>query len=326
MNKRNKIFSLLITFVLLFSMSSSVIANEQQLTIEIEHLVLERQGDNIISVMDMVALKNTSNEDIISNIENPAIRIAIPEHVIHLTVGMQGTELPHAVVDNEVVVDYEIPAERSMDFAINYFLSIDSEEMDFSIIRDYPIKTLNIYVPANAGFVIDSPHLTDAGAMSIEQRTYNFYTISSVEAGQVVEATLIKRQSNQSIVTNDRIDQGYDGFHNPGHIRFWEGSPFAAMEPHLFTLIVVIIIGFAIGNYFYRWHVDDKKLKEQKKSQDDDIFIRLYKEEAVLKKKLAELQIKLDNNEIDEEEFTKRKDIFKKKLINVKLKIKEFTE
>ena len=62
------------------------------------------------------------------------------------------------------------------------------------------------------------------------------------------------------------------------------------------------------------------------KNQEEDLFLRLYKEEAVLKRKITELQLLKDDGTIDEEEFEKRREIYKKKLINVKLKIREFIE
>lgn len=325
MNKK-RIVSIFITLSLLLSLSFTVMANEQNLSIEIEHVILDRQGDNILQVMDMISLKNNSREDIESTSENPIIRIRVPDQAIHLEVSMQGADVEFEIVDGEVVVFHNIPAERSMEFALNYLILMDESPIDFTIIREYPVKAFNVYVSNNTGLILNSTQFVNAGAMSIEQRTYNTYTINNIAAGQPIQVFLERGQQNNPALADTRINQGYDGFHNPGHIRFWENSPFSGIEPHLFTFVFVSIIAFAIGHYFYRWHVDAKRIKEQQQSQEDDIFIRLYKEEAVLKKKLAELQLKLDDNEIDEDEYNKRREIYKKKLINVKLKIKEFTE
>jgi uncharacterized membrane protein len=184
-----------------------------------------------------------------------------------------------------------------------------------------------VYIPVNSGLTLESSQLNDSGTMSINQRLYNYYSLMNLQANDSIEIKIkvTEAQENVTASNDNRVNQGYDGFHNPGHIRFWENSPLSNFNPHLVTFVFIVLIVFSIVYYFYRWHIDEKK-NVQQSSQEDDVFIRLYKEESLLKKKLAEIQLALDDGEISEDEFIKRRDIYKKKLINVKLKIKEFTE
>ncbi len=328
--KQKKIIYLLLTLTLLLSSIGHVdvvsAAEEQPLKITMENIVLDRQNDDILAVRGMIAMKNNSKDDIVSTLDNPLIKFQLPANATRAEVSMQDVELQYEVVDRDIVLVYELPAERSMELSISYFIDTNQTEIDFSMGREYLTKAFSIYVPSDAGLTLKSSRLSDSGATSMGQRTFNFYTAADIAAGELLDIKIAKGEREETVSSNNRINQNYDGFHNPGHIRFWENSPFKNFDPHLLTFVFVVLILFSIGYYFYRWHIEEKKVKELQKTQEDDIFMRLYKEETVLKKKLAELQIMYDDGKIDEEEFQKRREIYKKKLINVKLKIKEFTD
>jgi uncharacterized membrane protein len=323
---KNKLIIFVITISLLLSIPTVIIANGERLSVQVENIVLDRQGDNIITVMDMIGLKNVSNDDIISNSSNPEIKFQVPNNAQQIAVNIHGAEeMDFEKIDENVVIYQQLPPERSMEFSISYFLEIDSDNLDISIMREYPVNLFNVYVPVNSGLSIQSSQLVESGVMNINQRSFNYYSFANLQANDLMEIQIQVNEDKQITTSNNRVNQGYDGFHNPGHIRFWESSPLSNFNPHLVTFVFVVLIVFAIVYYFYRWRIDEQKNAKQS-SQEDDVFIRLYKEESLLKKKLAEIQLALDDGEINEEEYIKRRDIYKKKLINVKLKIKEFTE
>ncbi|OEH86101.1 hypothetical protein BHU72_14345 [Desulfuribacillus stibiiarsenatis] len=325
--KIKKIITIL-TFSLLLLLSSFAMANEQNLSLEVEYIVLDQKGDNIISFMHMVSFKNISSEEIVSTVDNPVIRFPLPDNAQHVTVEVDTGTINHEVIDNEVVIIHQIPADRSIELVINYFLSSE-QALQYTFERQHPVKMLNVFALATSGIKVTNERFVDTGTTTVDNQNYNYHVISNIPSNDVITLNIEKGQSAVSLNPQgqgNRLAQGYDGFHNPGHIRFWNNSAFARFDPHLMTGLFIALLVFSIGYYFYRWAREEKMAKERNQSNEDDVFLRLYKEESVLKKKITELQFKYDSGEMDEADFTKRREVYKKKLVAVKLKIKEFTE
>ncbi len=323
---KNKLIVLIALFLVCI-VPNFVLAQEVSLSIETENILLDMSDAQTVGVRDMFRLTNQSNQPVVSNKENPLISIPIDEKAQHIQVMLSEKELAFEIINNEIVIDYELEANSTTGISITYFLELDKLFQGITLMRNYPVGQFNILIPNDIGFHIHSQQLSDAGALSMGQRTFNSYVANNLPEKTPIAIVADKGAAEQQQTSPDsRLRQNYDGFHSPGHIRFWEKSPFSSFDPHLMTFIFVALIAFSIGYYFYRWHIDEKKLKEMRKEQEEDVFLRLYKEEAVLKRKMTELQLLKEDGTIDDEEFAKRREIYKKKLVNVKMKIREFVE
>lgn len=323
---RFKKILLLSLFFIFLSMPAFALANTDGLEIETQNILLDIDGDSV-QVMDMIALRNISGVDILSDKDNQIIKFNFPVDIEGVELSTQdGAEIDFELIGQDLVLYTDLPANRGLDFSIKYHYHYPGDSFNLAYNSYYPIKKLSYYSAVASGISITSQQIIDSGMMygNENRPIYNYYGLLPIAANQNINLKLtINPVANENTDPNNRTTQGYDGFHNPGHIRFWENSPLSKFNPHLMTFVFVVIVIFGIVYYFYRWRIQENNRQDD---SDDDVFLRLYKEENILMKKIAETQVKFNDGEMSEEEYQKRYDVYMKKLVNIKKKIKGFTE
>ncbi|NBI29543.1 hypothetical protein [Chengkuizengella marina] len=132
---------------------------------------------------------------------------------------------------------------------------------------------------------------------------------------------------NFFLLTESNVTRSSPNFHNEGHIRMWHDSPLREFNPHI-VLIVFAAILFAFVGYYLFFKLNKKEVLEhgtlntQKKKQIQD----LLEKRSIILDKMVDLEQSHQSREMNQYEFTKKYEGYKQQLIQVKIKLKKFTE
>ncbi|NDI33824.1 hypothetical protein [Chengkuizengella sediminis] len=132
---------------------------------------------------------------------------------------------------------------------------------------------------------------------------------------------------NFYILTESNVTRSSPNFHNEGHIRMWYDSPLREFNPHI-VLIVFAAILFAFVAYYIFFKVKKIEVldhgtvvtRNEKQLQD------LLEKRSIILDKMVDLEQLHQLREMNQYEFTKKYESYKQQLIQVKMKLKKFTE
>ncbi|MHB8171991.1 MAG: hypothetical protein ACYDG6_10720 [Thermincolia bacterium] len=118
-----------------------------------------------------------------------------------------------------------------------------------------------------------------------------------------------------------------DVFHSPGHMQRWYKSPMGNQNPHLWTAFSLILAAGLISVAVLLIRNRQKTATEAVAADKPAKFLAdLKAKEKRLIAKLSGLEDKLSTGEIQQEEYNRLRDEYKKTLVKVKLKLKELEE
>lgn len=297
-----------------------------KISVKVHHLLLSPNDDRTLNVKEQLVIYNPGE--------------ALPEGktvTITLPLGYRELELFHDLnedmvqVEEDSVIIKQLPAGETM-IGFSYVMETFSEgtapHFIISETVNYPTQSYFVLAPAQ-GMKIISSELQSGGVQNMGGMQYQFHAADNVKPGTKMEIRAIISMADESAGGQDNSG-GYSGtvtreapkFHTPGHIRFWKQSPFAGMDAHLFLFLVIVVPAGAIGYALYRRTQEAAELATEA-DEEEELFQRLVKKQKVLMNKLKELEIQHANGEVDEETYTQLREIYKKKLVKVKAKLKE---
>ncbi|TDA68573.1 MAG: hypothetical protein D9V47_07375 [Clostridia bacterium] len=281
------------------------------------HLILGETQDHKLTVQENVILDNARTEAI--SLKEP-LRLYLPAGAA----GPQVKSSLQTAINNGVVeISGELPPGNSA-VAYSYELTSDTPHFDLSRQVGLDVGQIYLFTPGNGGFSIFGDQVADLGLAQVNGQEYHVFATGKVTAGsQVQMLATAGAGGGSSSAPGGPVPESSPKFHNQSHIRFWNQSPFAGINAHLF-LAIVIAVPVAILVYYLRSRRRQAPGGAAGTADDEQVFQRLRAREKVLLEHLAELEDKLSRQELDQVEYERLREIYRKKLVEVKLHLRQF--
>lgn len=297
------------------------------LVVEMEHLILT-MTDKEVNVVDIVNVKNNTDKEIPldstgkQDKDPTAFSISLPKEATDFKM-MEQANRP-------------IPAKAAATLAYSYKLPETGGHFILTTKRPYVIQNLNVLIPqGQSELQVQNQHMQDNGPMEFEGQNFHVYSTDSIKAGQSIDMTLLpvaggKGQGNQATPSGQgnsgvgQVTRTAPDFHNPGHVRMWNQSALKQFNPHILLLVFSAILIAGIGFYSYR------KWRNAKTNalldENESMFQQLFLKQKVILNKLVELEEAYERSELPDEEYNLKREAYKTRLVEIKLKLLELVK
>lgn len=306
------IFSALL---LLLAVMGAQASAEEQIEIEVHHLLIREVGEGL-EVREIITIQN-SGEEIEPTEENPeTLRISLPFSYTTLVfnAGVETEDDFEATGDGLALLVPIEPGEINLDFT--YILKPHNQ--NYVLDKEIYYPTESIHFLLTEGLTMTDENLVHGGLLTMGEIVVNQYSWEEPAPGERF-MSIISREEAES---TGALERGYssDGFHSEAHLRFWRMSPFSGVEPHLFLLVLVAIIGAAV--YFTVKYTKKSDKTNQDEGNTDQVK-QLEAKQQILLRKLADLKRQHQAGEIDDDRLEKLTKAYKEKLKEVKIQLKQ---
>lgn len=295
----------------------AALPDDQDLQLEMYHITAYLEEPGVMHVGERVVLKNSSSQE--KKVDG--LRFTIPEGATSLTY-LEGIKQEDVKAEgNQLTYQGAIP---SGDFTFGFDYHLTSKAPHFTLDKKFLFDVPVVYVFTPPGQLdVQGQGLQDQGVINMGQEVH-LYSMENVTAGQDIQLFFtVGALAGGGGSTNGDIPQSVK-FHNPGHIRLWYQSPFAGINAHLFLVLVILIPVVLAGLFIYQRKKNRPSEQLDEKDAEEEMFQRLLVKQKVLMNKLRRLEESFAAQEVDEETYLEQKEAYKKSLINVKLKLKQF--
>ncbi|NLL19062.1 MAG: hypothetical protein GX262_08545 [Clostridia bacterium] len=319
MRKIAKIAGILV--LLLWVIGGQAAASE--LEVKVNHLNLSLTAEGNLHVTEQYLLENPGEA---FTGAGSVVSFPLPPDAFDVHYGAGVDEATARVEEGRLFLEQEFP---SGEITLNFHYLIPGIEGSphFFLEREFSYTTPNFFVMAPAGQLrVTGDQLEDQGVMAMGESQLHIYA-GAFEQGDALSMMVLPDNmvpgtsgNNSGVVS---VETG-PAFHDPGHIRLWEQSPFSGIDAHLFMIIVV---GVPIGVLI--WYLLKRRRGRQSKTdleREEEVFQRYLVREKYLKQKLVELEQQHSEGTVSDEDYEQQLAVYKKKLLEVRLKLKQFTE
>lgn len=317
MRRIAKVISILA--VLLWCITAPAAAGE--LEVKVNHLNLSVTPEGNLHVTEQYLLENPGE----AFTADGTVSFPLPLDAFDVHYGEGVAEDTARVEEGRLFLDQEFPAG---DITLNFHYLLPGMEgtPHFFLEREFLYDTPNFFVMTPAGQLrVSGEQLVDQGVMAMGDSQLHIYA-GAFAPGETLSIMVLP--DNLSPGSGDTPGivgvETAPAFHNPGHIRMWEQSPFSGIDAHLFMIIVV---GVPIGVLI--WYLLKRRQGKQAKTdaeREEEVFQRYLVREKYLKQKLVELEQQHADGTVSDEDYEQQLELYKKKLIEVRLQLKQFTE
>lgn len=304
----------LLTIVFLFLMGQGVFASEVE--VKLNHLLIEPGEDNKLRVTEQYRVFNPEKITIVDGeISFPLLNGASDIHY------GAGVEEDKTFVRGESIVFTQDLPEGETTLVFHYLLaSHGGDHFHWDREFNHDIPTFFIIVPAGM-LQLSGEGLYDQGITSMGGRQLHIYS-GAFKKGEILSLTI---HPGNIAFQPGMVEPGFADrniappLHSKAHVDRWKASPLGNVEPHLFMLIIVgIPLGF-LGRYlFKKGQASEKSSFQQTKGEN---FNELKIKEKLLKQKLVQLEQDFAEGIVEKLEYEERLAFYKKKLIEVRLKL-----
>ncbi|KKM11281.1 hypothetical protein SY88_09440 [Clostridiales bacterium PH28_bin88] len=315
LKRKTSLFLVFFLLSLLVTVGTVQAAPEETISVSMHHYILQPGSKGMLDVKEIVVVNNQGAEIAAGA---GKVKFVLPEGYQDL-IFAGGTEQLVEAKGQELVVTAAVPKGEST-YRFGYLLPAGAAPHFILKHRlPYPTETLFVLTPLQ-GVSVSSTKLVDGG-VSQEQQA-RIYMADNLPAGEQVDMVVtLGAGAAAGGVTQPPPNPK---FHNPGHIRLWYQSPFKGINAHLFMVMVIGVPLAGLIYYVFKRRQMGDALKA-KGDPEEEMFHRLMAREKVLLQKIGELDEKRANQEVDEDTYRQLREAYKKKLVNVKAQLKEFT-
>lgn len=324
------ILTLIVSFGL-WNIGSAEPSNNHPLVVEMEHMILNING-NEINVMDIMNVKNAGDTEYKGEAsgssdqgQRAVFRENLPAGATNLKVMLDDKSV--VKTDTSFYTTQPIPAQQTTTITYSYNLPQQGGHYIVSLKRLYRTESVNVLLAqATARLVVQDREMQDHGLIEIEGKKFHVYSTESLEPGQPLDLIVLsdpgaaQNETKQAATVTRKPGE----FHNPGHIRMWNQSQFRSFNPHVLLGVLAGILLFAIGYFGYRRWKDQRPGDSFFSCDQEALLQQLDLKQAVILKRLVELEEAYENGEMGDEEFQERKKAYRDRLLEVKLKMHEF--
>lgn len=288
-----------------------------EVQVEVNHLTLGLTQEGDLLVRERYMLEVTGEGDLAFPLPPDAVEVQVGE-------GLEGIRAE--VQEGKLVLHLDQGGgEEPLSVNFDYFVETEAGIPHFFLEREFFYDTPTFFVLVPAGQLrIVSDQLQNQGVMPMGETSLMIYA-GSFAAGDTLKMTVVPDTLGGETVPGTVERESTPPFHPEGHVQRWEESALRGIEPHLF---LAVVIGVPVG--LLVWYlVKRRRASEGAKTdaeREEEVFQRYLVREKFLKEKLLELEKKKAEGAIDEADYTQQLELYKKKLLEVKAKLKQFTE
>lgn len=298
-------------------------AAASELEVKVNHLNLSLTAEGHLHVTEQYLLENPG--EAFSGAEHP-VSFPLPPDAFNVHYGGGIDESAARVAEGQLFLEQEFPSgEITLNF--HYLISGAEGAPHYFLDREFGYDTSNFFVMVPAGQLrVMSENLEDQGVMAMGENQLHIYA-GAFEQGDALSMMVLPGTGTTGApggAPGTVSVESAPAFHDPGHIRMWEQSPFSGIDAHLF---MVIVIGVPVG--LLVWYLVKRRQGQKAKTdleREEEVFQRLLIREKYLKQKLVELEQQYSEGTVSDEDYEQQLEVYKKKLLEVRMKLKQFTE
>lgn len=113
-------------------------------------------------------------------------------------------------------------------------------------------------------------------------------------------------------------------FHSAGHIQRWQRSPLGQQEPHLWTMLALLLVGGTMAGVGYSLH---RKQRDSRLPEiEQEVISGLEERQKRLQGKLANLEAKLHRGELSDTEYAKQSLTYRGQMDLVEKRLQELQD
>lgn len=346
---------ILLIACLLISLFFPTFASAATVNIETktQAIIISPKSESLLQIVGFYQVVNRSANDYQGEIQ-------VPLHKDYENVDSGGDPLLAQYGEQSLIISTNIPANHEEGVRGRYVSEFSLKNGEGKIVYTFPtdITTLLLQVPVG---VQDMTFLGIDMQAAGEEGNVQSYVAEKIRAGQTLtidyklkedglekfakiqeeaaasqNETAANREGNTADTAGQVADNGNSttnnvtrnspSFHSPGHIRLWNTSVLGAFNPHIFLVVMAIIIfsGLSMFSYFaVKRHSEEKKALNSKEEQE---FRQLVKRKRAIMEKIVELEEKREVSNMSEEEFKQKNLAYKKLLVQVNQELNRFVD
>lgn len=295
---------------------------DDKIKLEIHHLLLTTK-DTTLQVKEVMRFKNTGTDTYVGS-KNSAGKTEVLQ--MSLPAGNQNLQVMGVPQNTVLATDQGIATTTpvtvgTQEITLQYDLPFTAGQLQLGKTINYPTEIFYVLSPKGELSMDGNKTITDAGYQAMDGKDFRIFFLEKA----------VKNQKFTLTAAPDRVGQGYtpgnSKFHSNSHLSRWYNSPLANTDPHIWT-VVLILLGFggiALTGYWLR-----KKQKAKQQQEDEEKLARLLDELVIKQKrlmtKIAALDERHENGEVTAEAYEELRAQYKSRLVKIKLKIKELEE
>ncbi len=202
---------------------------------------------------------------------------------------------------------------------ITYTYFLENLEENFRFESNYFIKKLDIYLALRIGIELNDPNLIFAGIAKFEENEFLHYKAENIEENYIIEPDIVKIK-DELVSRDSRISTNSPSFHSTGHIRLWYQTPFKKVNPHIFTLIISVLL-ITVVYLIIRTNIKEAAAIRQQSHGNDLLFNTLYLEKKKILANILNLEKELIGEKINKNSYNIEREKLKTQLIKINLKL-----
>ncbi|MFJ7725399.1 hypothetical protein ACIQXV_04460 [Neobacillus sp. NPDC097160] len=309
-------------------------ASESKISVDMHYLVVSSAEDGSTNMMNMVNYTNTTAEEYKGDGKGEAVlNVTLPEGAKDLN--FLDNQIAFKQEDKGFITTIPVPANQTMVLPFSYRMPKGKE---IKLTVNYPVQIMQILVPEGRGSIeVNGAEATSQGLFKFDDQNYFGYTIEDIKEDQTF--TLVYNKDKQPAADetkqaqttgengkNSSVTHSAPAFHNSGHIKMWAQSPLHRFNPHVFLIIISVILIAGISYYVYfrrKARLEEERLGADK---EEKAFKLLMAKQKAIMDKIIELEETLGDGKLSEDEYQAKLAAYKQHLVQVKLNLRNFVE
>jgi len=323
--------------LLLLLPAASFAAEKSPISIDLNYLVVSPASDGSTNISAMVDYTNTSTQDYKGDGNGKEVlKVTLPEGAQDLN--FLDSKTAYKKTDTGFITTDPIPANQSVGLQYSYRLA---KGKPINIKIDYPVEIMQVLVPEGMGSVeFQGVDASNQGLYNFDNKNYWEYSVEGFQVNktftmkydkdkQPAQANSTENNSQsdtETANTDSSVTRTAPAFHNPGHVRMWEESPLHNFNPHIFLIVLIVVIIAGISYYIYfrrKARLEEERLGADK---EEKAFKLLMAKQKTIMDKIIELEETFGDGKLSEDEYNKKLAAYKQHLVQVKLNLREFIE
>ena len=309
-------------------------ASESEITVDMHYIVVNPAEDGSTNLMNMVNYTNTTAEEFNGDGKSEAVlTVTLPEGAKDLN--FLDNKIAFKQADKGFITTTPVPANQTMVLPYSYRMP---KGKDLNLMVDYPVQMMQILVPEGRGSIeVKGAEATSQGLFKFDDQNYFGYSIENIKENQSFTLVYNKDkepaadESKAAAATktsekNSSVTHTAPAFHNPGHLKMWAQSPLHRFNPHVFLIIICVIIIGGISYYVYfrrKARLEEERLGADK---EEKAFKLLMAKQKAIMDKIIELEETFGDGKLSEDEYQAKVAAYKQHLVQVKLNLRNFVE
>lgn len=309
-------------------------ASESKISADMQYIVVGSAEDGSTYLNNRGYYVNSGAEEYKGDGQTEAVlSITLPEGAKDLN--FLDSKIASKQVDSGFITTTPVKGNERIELAYSYRMD---KGKDINLTINYPTQSLMMLVEEGNGSVeFNGVTSTGPELLNMDGKNFWLYTIEDLKTDQ--KFTMVYKPdvqpkvdtSKQTQTTSDNgetsnVTHQAPAFHNPGHLRMWAQSPLHKFDPHIFLIIIGVIVIAGISYYIYfrrKARLEEERLGADK---EEKAFKLLMTKQKAIMDKIIELEETFGDGKLSETEYQAKLDAYKQHLVQVKLNLRNFVD